>query len=69
MRPFEENPECSKCGCTEIALTYYPEETDIEEHLHCYCTTCRYQWDMCCKEPDSVELDIREQLDNTGAMR
>lgn len=81
MKAFEETPECPKCGNEVLRKTYEEagrwwvgtEWIDKEEHLHCYCTVCKYEWDMYCKDHVGTdcddEADIQEQLDNTGAMR
>ena len=45
MKPFEENPTCPKCGGAEVVKRHLPEE-----HLACYCQTCRYNWSMRCKD-------------------
>lgn len=60
MEPFQDNPECSKCGASDahIKLDWRPRGhgwNDVTgkydyEDLKCSCTRCGYEWTMAPKQ-------------------
>jgi len=57
MKPFEINPECSKCGSHNIKLNYRLfDPSDFIGWLDVTCNICGHRWDMQTKD-DSRKFD------------